>query len=455
MKELPLRKRVFYGMGGLSMALPDLIMMQWLAYRYVPADADKQLLPAALWGLVFLLGRMTEGLNCPVIVHISDNSGHRWGRRMPFLRFGFSPYLLVFVLLFFPPVEGMHWLNAVYAFVLIEAYFFLYSLVFTPYLALMPELTSDLKERVDLATAQAVFIMLGAFAFGALGIVLDWGGWPALAAGPAVLIVLCFMPVLSVIREKPQTVHDTPPPGLWHSIRLTLHNRPFLHLVAGTSLFFFGLNGVLLLLPYWVVSYLGGTEGDVTLLMLPYLLASVPSFIVFNLLAPRVGKYALMLVTFLSAGVFLGALCLVGRLPLGTPFLQTGIIFGLAGIPMAGFMMLPYALLGDVVDYDERRTGRRREAIYFGVQGVAQKALMGLSVLAFTIVPYIGRSGLDADPTEFGLKAMAVLCGLACLAAFLTFLGYPIRERKGQVIFPEEPKPHETKVCTIYKPKTN
>jgi len=124
-----------------------------------------------------------------------------------------------------------------------------------------------------------------------------------------------------------------------------------------------------------------------------FLVVNLAFFFVFNALAARWGKHILMLATFLGTSVVLMLLCLVGYLPFGSDFAQSAIVMALFGAPVAGFMVLPFAVLGDVVDYDETLTGRRREAIFFGVQGIFQKLMLGASVLTFTIVPYLGSDG--------------------------------------------------------------
>ncbi|NIA16543.1 MAG: hypothetical protein GWP08_21005, partial [Nitrospiraceae bacterium] len=319
------------------------------------------------------------------------------------------------------------------------------------------------------------------------------------------------------------------------------------YVLSATALFWFGLNGLIALVPFWVVSFLGRGEGDVTNLMGLFLVVNLLFFFVFNGLAPKLGKHVLMLATLLGSAVALAAMCLVGLLPIGSDYVQTAFVVALFGAPVAGFMVLPFAILGDVVDYDERLTGRRREAIFFGVQGVFQKIMIGVSVFTFTIVPFLGddgsyrlredgwvtisgrytpnggaalakdnkakqgtpwvwilgektpaagaeteetkmsarairvdvapnhvnapwmlrgpdgfvREGVGDEtlrdlapgkysptwgevadwnrpdppriPTAFGLKLMALLSGLFCLAAFVVFLGYPIRDHGGKI----------------------
>ena len=393
MAELPLRKRIYYGMGGLTMVLPDLIFMQWLLVRYLPPNSE-DLMPAAWFGTIILIGRVVEGFACIVIAHVSDECRSRWGRRIPFMRFSIVPFALVFFFLFMPPAPQMSVWNAVYLLVLVQAYLVLYGLIITPYLALLPEITSDLKERIDLTTFQSVFLLAGNLLFALLGVVLAVCGWTLVAAGVAVLSVVFFIPVSTAIRERHRPgghVHERL--HLFRSIAMTLRNRPFRYLALSMGFYWFGLNGILVLVPNWAVCVLGRGESTVTALMAPFLAVNLLFFFVMNVLAPRVGKYRLMLLTYFGSAAVMAAFALVGLLPGTSGFVQTLIAVAFFGCPAAGFMVLPFAVMSDVADYDEQKTDRRREAIFFGVSGIFQKVMIGLSVLTFTYVAYIGNDG--------------------------------------------------------------
>jgi len=393
MAELPVSKRIFYGMAGLTMSLPDFMVMQWLLVRYVPPDGP-HLVPAALFGAFMLVGRVVDGTCCVMVAHLSDGCQSRWGRRLPFMRFAIVPLAVVFFLMFTPPIGQVHWLNALYIVLLLPIYFILYASCVTPYLALMPEITSDLKERVDLMTFQSLFVMAGTFTFAAMGMILQRGDWIAVGGVASTLLLLFYLPVATQIHEKQRANQpEHTKLGFFESFALTLRNRAFRYVVASTSIYWFALNGLIALVPHWTLNVLGRSEGDVTLLMVPFLLMNLVFFFVFNYLARKFGKYAIMQVTFLGSCVPLFILCFVGRLPFGDSFIQTAVVMALFGAPVAGFMVLPFAVLSDVVDYDEQLTGRRREAIFFGVQGVFQKTMIGVSAFVFTIVPFIGSDG--------------------------------------------------------------
>jgi MFS family permease len=432
-------------------------------------------------------------------------------------------------------MDHTHWLNAAWAAVFVPLYLILYGVVVTPYLALLPEVTSNLKERVDLTTFQSLFMLVASILFALVGVFLKMWGWQIVIGGAAILIALFFLPAALFIREKPLVAaHNHAPLGFFQSVWLALRNRPFRRVIAATALYWFALNGMIALVPFWVVGYLGRGESDVTKMMGMFLVVNLVFFIVFNALSARLGKYVLMLATFAGTAVVMSLMVCVGLIPIGSDYLQTAVVVALFGAPVAGFMVLPFAILGDVVDYDERLTGRRREAIFFGVQGIFQKIMIGVSVFAFTIVPYIGSNGtvhlredgwlvlsgryasqsdtpvvqdsedspeqvpaggirVDAapnalnapwtlhgpdgferkgmgdtvlkdlvpgvysiawgevpgwepparmrPPTPRGLKAMAMLCALFSLAAFVAFLSYPLRERHGRALLVGESTP--------------
>ena len=395
MAQLPLSRKICYGMGALTMNLPDLIVLQWLLVRYVPSDRP-HLIPKALMGGIYLFARVIESLSASPIGHWSDTCRSRWGRRLPFMRLGLIPFAVVFFLLFTPPVDHMHWLNIAYVLVLAPAYFILYGVIITPYLALIPEITTDLKERVDLTTIQSVFMMVSTFLFAAAGAVLQKFGWHALAGGAAVIIVLGFLPASYFIKEKPRpNQHGGPPLGMIENAMLALRNKPFRYITAGTALYWFGLNTMIVMVPHWVSSVLGRGEDTVTLMMAPFLLMNLVFFFVFNYLAGKIGKYRGMLITFLASGIVMVMLTFVGRLNIGSDLLQSALVLAAYGAPAAGFMVLPFAVLGDVIDYDEKLTGRRREGIFLAVQGIFQKISIGISVMVFTFVAYLGGEGVQ------------------------------------------------------------
>lgn len=433
MQNLTPGRKIAYAMGGMAMNLTNLVISQLLFYRYIP-DPDKGtvLIPATaiaagtLFGILMTAGRLTDGITDPLVAFWSDQSQSKRGRRIPFVLWGLLPFCLVFFLLWTPPVESASWTNAAYVFIMIQLYFILYTIVVTPYLALLPELTGDLKERVNITTLQAVFVMVGTFIFGISGPLVAFGGWWVLGLTVAILSLISFLPTIFAIKENPAAIASVQKLSMWKWLLMTLQNKPFRFVIVSTSLYWFGLNLLLMVIPAWVESFLELTKADMPLLMMPFLVVNVIFFFVFNTLSKKYGKYAMYLVTCFGSGIVVPLLYFVGSLP-GSPLVWSAVILGLAGIPTAGFMMLPFAILSDAVDIDEERTGQRREGIFFGTQAIFQKSAIGFSVAFF---PVVAQSA--GQFTEMGLKMVAISAAAFFILAGISFLRYPIREVAGK-----------------------
>lgn len=427
--HLSWREKIFYGLGGMAMSLPDTVFTQWIFMRYVP-NAEEAVVNVKLFGFFYFTARIIGAIAEPVIGNWSDNFRSPSGRRLPFVRRTLIPFAFAFFLMWFPPAAGMHWVNALYAYVMIQAYLLCFPTVITPYLALMPELTPDLNERVTLTTLQAAAMMVGTILFAVMGIVLKLGGWLALGLSVSCLMILSMAPATLTIRECSSVNLQQQKQNLFRAIRSMLDNRPYVYLVLSTTLFFFGFNSVVMALPFWVKVYLGKGEDMVAFLMAPFLLVTLVLFMGVGQAVKLMGKRVLFLFCMISITVLLVLFACIGFIPLGSPLIQTAILVALVGVPMTGFTVLPFTLLADVIDYDEKRTGQRREALFFAFQGTVQKIGLGFAGITFSFIAFLG-SGNEAS--EIGLRCVLLLAAVSSLAGFCVFLKYPLREREGKV----------------------
>jgi GPH family glycoside/pentoside/hexuronide:cation symporter len=83
------------------------------------------------------------------------------------------------------------------------------------------------------------------------------------------------------------------------------------------------------------------------------------------------------------------------------------------------------AIIADVIDHDETITGFRREAIYFGVQGLLLKSGIGVSALILTLLlDVFGKT--PAEP--LGVTLAGPVAGVIAFIGFLVFLKYPFQK---------------------------
>jgi GPH family glycoside/pentoside/hexuronide:cation symporter len=156
-QRLPRRTRFLYSLGALALGVRDTGFNTFLLIFYNQALG----LPAALAGLALALTLIADAVFDPMIGVVSDGWRSRLGRRHPFLYAAAVPAALAYFLLWHPPhglgqVGLFAWLLAISV-----AARFLVSLFEVPFSALVAEFTPDYDERTSLLTWLFVVGWLG------------------------------------------------------------------------------------------------------------------------------------------------------------------------------------------------------------------------------------------------------------------------------------------------------
>jgi GPH family glycoside/pentoside/hexuronide:cation symporter len=407
-----------YSLGALAMNLANLVLTEWFFERYVVGGV----ISTVAFSIIILAGRITDGVSDPFLAYWTDNTRSHWGRRIPFLLFGTLPFAIVSFLLWIPPQGASDVFRIGYATVLAQAYFLLYGLVVTPYLALLPEIAGSSSDRLNLTTGQGVAALVGTLCFAFAGLIVQHFGFVGLGVMVGLAILISYYPIPFVIRESERAAGPKPSlKRLFQWIREVIGNTTFLPLLISTSLYWFALNLLLMLVPRWVQVQLGMEKDAVTWLMLPFIAVNLIAFFIFNWIAKRFGKYRSFLLVFALTVLVFGLVGFSDQIQIGlSQFTVAQCIVGLAGVPVGGFGVLAFALLADVIDEDSNRRGLHREAIFFGVQAIFQKSMIGLSAVAFGWLQTFGSSQ--------SFHGCAFLAAAICLAGLFAFTRFPIRK---------------------------
>ncbi len=417
-----------YGVGAAGWVIVDRTMLTWLYFFYVTTPlggVDALLLPLT-FSLVMLFGRVIDSVADPLIARWSDNHDGPGGRRIPFLRLSALPYVAVFVALFYPPVLERSGWNGVYVGLLLGTYFVLFTAYVSPHLALLADISTTLKDRVDLSTSKAVGYLVGS-AVGLIvsGLLVEAYGIRAMVwILGAVAVVLMYVPTLIPEIRFASAVPATMP--LIEAVRTTLRNRPFVIAMVGTNAFWFGFNIVTLNIALYATRLMGRSEGDVALLMGAVFGTCLLVFPAANLMAKRRGLKAVMLASLVLFASAFPLLYFLDAPPFGLPILPFGLaVMALAGVALAGFFIVPDAIIAATADLELGLSGQRREAMYYGVNGLIQKVNLGVSTVVSGALFQFG-----GDP--FGLKLTGPVAAVAVVVGLLIFLRYPEHEVEAQ-----------------------
>ncbi len=443
MKKLSTQKIWFFATGQFGWAMLSGIISNWLVYFYQPDEVSIQqgqtvFIPQGLVilgiftviGAITAFGRIFDAITDPMIASFSDRCTSKNGRRMPFLKWASLPLALSTVLVFWSPVEKTSWLNALFLFVMVMAYYLSITAYCTPYNALIPELGHTQQERLNISTVISFTFIAGtAIAYLAPTI---WGALiPAFGRINAIRITFSLMAVIAffcmlvpvlTIREK-EYVNTVPTKdSAFRSLAATFRNGEFRKFVGSDIFYWIAITMFQTGLPFFVTSLLKLPESMTTLYFIGMTALSLIFYIPINKLAPRIGKKKLILfafVIFCCAYLYTGFL---GNIPGIPPIVQGLILTVAAALPMAIFGILPQAVVADVVQSDAKTTGNNREGMFYAARTFAFKLGQSLAMLLFTAISTVGTA------TGTGYRMAAFLAAALCFAGGFIFLFY--NERK-------------------------
>lgn len=321
----------------------------------------------ALAGLVPLIGRTVDSITDPLMGRISDRTRWKRGRRRPYFLLGAVPFGVSFALLWAEVgLDSQTKLFVYYA----SAYVVL-SLAMTvlsvPYLALLPEMAGSYDGRTSLNTYRNAGSVLGVFAAVALLQLaqLFGGGAEGFARAGAAFGVLLCLPWFAVYArtfEKPEYQQRRADIPLLEGLRILMRHRTYVRLMGLylSSRIAMDLVGAMLL-PYFT-HFLGRAE-DFQAMMLLFLTSVVISLPFWLRISIHHEKAEIFIVG--SLWWMAGAILMFAIEP-GWP---RWVILGFAplvGIGYAVTDLMPWAMVGEVIDEDDVATGERREGLYNG-----------------------------------------------------------------------------------------
>ena len=112
-------------------------------------------------GFVKAVGHIIDAVTDPLVANLSDKSRNKKGRRIPFMKYAAIPFGLSALLIFCAPQNTPGLVNNIWVAVFIWAYFVFYTLYMIPHNALLPEMITDTKERVNVYTFNSLFFVTG------------------------------------------------------------------------------------------------------------------------------------------------------------------------------------------------------------------------------------------------------------------------------------------------------
>jgi len=435
--KLPAWRKWMYGSGDLGFSITSTIIGVYFLFFLT----DVVGINVKIAGLAIFIGRTWDYINDPLFGYISDRTRTRWGRRRPFLLFGAIPFAIFFTLMWWkPPLQGDLALVVYYTIVYIF-YDASATMIYMPYFALTPELTSDYDERTSLTSLRALFSLFGSLVAFTIPLLIVSTFSPENADSVLIMgLVFGFasaIPLWLVFfgsRERPEFMHQKQP-SLGESIRASLQNRPFLFSAAIYLFTWVSIDILQASILYYII-HVVNQENHNELIMASIFVIAMFALPLWTWVSRRLNKR----IAYIIGVAFLAVVLLVlVTLTPTTPMYIILILCILAGIGVSAAHVMPWSIIPDAIEYDELKTGERHEGMFYSFISLSQKIASSFAI--FMVSQVLGATGYIQNSTQQPASAvLGIRIVIGPIPAFMLCIGilfailYPLgRERYTQI----------------------
>ncbi len=374
-ERVPIPRILTYSTPLLAIFLSNALLGLYL----LKFATDVLLIAPAVVGAILLAARLWDAVSDPLVGYLSDRTRTRWGRRRPWFAASALPLGLAMVALWTPPSALGNTALGVWFAAAVLLYYTAYTCFRVPHMAMGAELSRGYHDRTRvfgvMQVVENVGMMLGAVSLYFLEQAesqRDFAG--QLSTGIAVGTVCLIWIATLRIRERSefQGRGGTSATSSFRDVLANPHSRLLI------AIFFFeqlGFAAMIALLPY-ISDYILETPGNTALYAGSALAAMVISIPFWVSIARRAGKKQVWLFSTLAKVLVFGSFFMLEAGDSSALLIGTALFGVLSG---SGAIVGP-SLKADVVDWDEARTGERKEGAYFATWNFAQKAAGGVAI---------------------------------------------------------------------------
>ena len=419
--KVSLRKKILYGSGSFTDQT-----FQWTLIAFALPIFNMELgFSPVLIGLVLGITRIWDGITDPVMGSISDNARTRWGRRRPFIGVGAILCSLFFIAIWFVPEGITDGQFFVYFLVMSLLYYTSFTIFSVPLYALGYELSSDYHERTKI---MGVRIFANSFN----GIILfPWFLWfvkrpiwesstegvrmVGLGIG-LLMMILALVPALTLREKKKTFVEKQERISVLKSLKFTFQCKPYVYLIVAFFAALFAYNTIATTYAYPLRYYVCGGDADLNSIWFGRVeafhhVATLLALYPISVLSKRFGKRLICILgpIFMIVGTLSNLVCYVPDMP--------WLVFiprALSAIGLSSLFVLIPSMIADVVDFDELKTGTRREGMFSAVHFWVLKVALALGLFATGILVESTGFKVDfgIDQPEGTLERIILLLGI-------------------------------------------
>ncbi len=431
-KNVPIVERVGYALGDTASNLFFQTFILFITIFYTDVFG----ISAKAVGVMFLITKIWDAVNDPMMGLIADRTETRWGKFRPYLLWFAIPIGLLGVLTFTTPDLSTTG-KLVYAYVTYTLLMMLYTVINVPYSALMGVITSNARVRTIISQFRFVAAFLGGLIvqYSVLRMVQRFGGGnDALGWQRAMMVLSTLAVVLFFITFVSTKERVHPPKGqktrLKDDLKDLAKNKPWL-MIGGATVF--QLTHILIRTSC-IIYYFTYFVQDQEVMLLGRLYSfsyqnMVSVFFmagsVFQILGSILASYFSKVLgrKYTYAG-FLGASGIFSALFFFLSPNDIVLMFAfhfLVSFALGPVSVLQWAMYTDTADYSELETGHRATGLVMSASLFALKlgVALGASILAWLLSAY----GYVPNEQQTATSLLGIRLSISIYAAIPALIG--------------------------------
>lgn len=423
------KTKMSFGLGGFGKDFGMSVVSILLLYYYTDVVGVSPIFV----GSVFLVARVWDAVNDPMVGYIVNNTKTRWGRYKPWIFFG-NLLNAGFIIALFSAHHLEGTFQLVYIAVTYIGWGMTYTMLDAPFWSLIPTITLDKTEREKLMPYPRLFASAAYYFASGMGIVAvnklgqgdDAYGFFLYAIISAVLaIISATITCLWTKQTVKDEVSDKNKVNIKEAVSYLFKNDQFVALLS-VALVFYIANGFFNGLHLYFYKYVLGDETLFSTFMVLTGVFGTISIVLFPKMTSIVGRSILFAAALLLPAASSVVLYIVATYASTSLVL---IIFAgaLAGVSTGLYWLMLFLMIADTVDYGDCTLDVRCESLCYSVQTFAVKcsgALTGFLVgAALTFIDYVPNQAQTSEAV-MGLKLLYLAPSLLCVVAYLMYRKY-------------------------------
>lgn len=399
----------------------------------------------AMAGMIISAGVVWDAVTDPIVGYLIDNTKGKYGKRRPWMLGSAIPLGAAMILMFLK-VDLPQSQRIAYYLIMVFVFWLSYTAFNIAYYSFGSVITEDDSERVKVQAYRNVLSYVGLFCassvptFGVAKLMekgfTDKDAWSVMAAVAAVISIVSILLMWRFTRGKESTREVITKEkmnvgGFFKDIVSLMKMKPYLLIIVCALLanvYMTLFNSSLL---YYVCYNMGLGEAQASMM---FTTSNIVSILFSPVIAKGVAKFSKTNV-FVGTMVFSGLVMVLVKFT-GIPNIALGCVYvALTGLGTCAYWLCIFNFLFDVVDFDEFKTGIRRDGIIMSYYSFLLK-LGGAAAAAIQGV-LLEKSGFNVElsvqnETALGMigTMFTILPGVIMIGSGLVMLLTPLKDKE-------------------------